>query len=233
MPSMRAGLLSVAVVLLGCDPVGPAHRPPGALDACRSATLAPETSISSYVERLNQLPAAGPSCLLASLARPLDVVATTSITSAQPALNRQSPRLFLLNGHVALSFVPAGDGAHLVEFGQWMTATRTLKGEVELPRTAELALDAPLTRVRFGTPATTCGLCHREEAADPSSTGYSSLAFRPSPRTLVPLAELTAEHERCTREEDASERCLMFHALFDFGAVRAGAFDAQVTTFTD
>lgn len=229
-----AALLFTLISCAACGPPEPAHQPPLALKTCSTTNAPAPATISALVERLNLLPPEGPSCLLASLPRPLDVVATTSITSAQPAMNRQSPRFFLIDREVAISFVPAGDGAHLVEFGEWVSPTRTLKGELELPRTDALALDAPFTRVRFGAPATTCGLCHREEAPHDSITGgFVSLAFRPSPKSLVPLAELRQAHDDCTREGDESERCTMFHALFDFGVVRTASFDGSVALFAE
>ncbi|MFT3708201.1 MAG: hypothetical protein QM817_11160 [Archangium sp.] len=220
-------------VLSGCG-LEPAHRPPASLSTCTSPTLAPTTSITSLTERINQLPPSSPVCLLASLPRPLQLVASSSITSAQPAPSRDTPRLFLIGGDVALSFVPGGDGVHLVEFGQWMSKTRTLKGELELPRADDgFALDAPLTRVRFNASMTTCGLCHRDEQLDSNTGGYTSLAFRPARETLVNFADVVREHELCTRTEDASERCLYFHALFDFGEVKAGTFDAEVSLFSE
>lgn len=225
-------MLISLLVLSGCEGVGPAHSAPAVLSTCRPST--PLLTISGAVERANALPVSSPSCFLASLARPLDVVASTSITSAQPAVGRESPRLFLIDRALAISFVPAGDGAPLVEFGEWVTPTRTLKAELALPLTAPLTADEPFTRVHFGATGTSCGLCHREEAPHPSIPGaYVSLAFRPSTRTLVPFSELTAAHDACTRDEDASERCLMFHALFDFGVVRPGAFSAEVPLFTE
>lgn len=227
--SMR--FLGLCVVLAACGPDGPAHRPPAELNGCSSSSLSPATTITSLTERVNQLPPSEPSCLLASLPRPIQLVASSSITSAQPATSPQSPRLFLIGAEVAISFVPDGDGAHLVEFGQWTSPTRTLKGELELPRAEAFALDAAFTRTRFSPSVSSCGLCHREEEADAATGGSTSIAFRPLPQTLVPLTTLAREHEKCTRAEDRSTRCVMFHALFDFGEVRSGAFDAEVALF--
>ena len=224
--------LCLALALTACD-ASERHQPPEALRACRQLPGG-EATIVETVERLNALPTSSPSCFLASLKRPLDVMATSSITSAQPAVTRKSPRLFTLSDTLVLSFVPEGDGAHLVEFGQWVSARSTLKAEVELPLAEPLTPEAPFTRVLFGTSGTSCGLCHREEVAHPTPSGsFVSLAFKPVPRSLVGLTELRTLHESCTREEDASERCAMFHALFDFGEVREGAFSSEVATFSD
>ena len=230
---MRLGLISL-LLLTACEPPGPSHFASPELRACAAMNDGRLTTISAAVARVNTLPPSSPACFLASLTRPLSVVASTSITSAQPAVSRESPRLFLLDAALAISLVPEGDGAHLVEFSEWLTPTRTLKGELVLPRTGTLGDDAPYTHLRFNSPATTCGLCHREETPHPTIPGaHVSLAFRPSPRTLVPLSELLAAHEQCTRDEDPSERCAMFHALFDFGVVRAGAFSTDVALFAE
>lgn len=196
---MRCASVGFVVVLAACGPDGPAHRPPAELGGCTNASLSPPATITTLTERVNQLPAAEPPCLLASLPRPLKVVASSSITSAQPAPDRTSPRLFLVEREVAISFVPEGDGAHLVEFGQWTSPIRTLKGELELPRTDAFALDAAFTRTRFSATVTSCGLCHREEEADAATGGSTSLAFRPLPQTIVPFTVLAQEHEKCRR----------------------------------
>jgi hypothetical protein len=228
---VRVVWLGSLLVCFGCGPPEPSHRAPAELSDCSVAALSPPRSIAALTERVNQLPPGEPACLLASLPRPLNLVASSSITSAQPAPDRTSPRLFLIGGDVALSFVPAGDGAHLVEFGEWRSKTRTLKGELELPRSDAFALDAALTRVRLSAATTSCGLCHREEQLDADTGGYTSLAFRPARETLIPFADVQREHELCTRAEDSGARCLVFHALFDFGEVRPGAFDAEVSLF--
>lgn len=231
------GVLSV--LLFACPGPGPTPTPDAgghvseALKAC-AAVQVPErvTTIAAAVTRLNALPAPGtPSCFVAGLQRPLDLVASTSVLSAQPAVGRQNPRIFVLAPALVISVVPSGDGAPLVEFAQWMTPTRTLKGEVELPLTAPLTEDAPYTRVHSTFGVTSCGLCHRNEVQHPTiDGGFVSDAFRPEPNTLVPLTELSAMHAACT-EEDLSERCTLFHALFDFGVVRQGAFSNAVDLF--
>ena len=164
-------------------------------------------------------------------ARPLELVATTSVVSAQPAAGRTSPRIFILQPELALSVVPDGAGVTLLELSEWMTPTRTLKGEVELPLTAPLTADAPFTRVHSSFSVTSCGLCHRNEAPHPSiDGGFISDAYRPEPNSLVPLTELSAQHAGCT-DDDLGERCSLFHALFDFGTVRQGAFASDLELF--
>lgn len=191
--------------------------------------------MAATVERLNALPAPvdGP-CFVASLPRPLSLVATTGVASAQPAVSRASPRIFFLLPGLVASVVPEGDGSKLLELGEWVTTTRTLKGEIALPVTAPLTADAPYQHVLYGMPATstTCGLCHRTEAPHDTIAGaYVSVAFQPQRGTTVPASELSAAHEACVTAHDEAGRCAMFHALFDFGVVKDGAFAREVETF--
>ncbi len=190
------------------------------------------TTIAAAVTQLNALPRpVTVACFIAGLARPLELVASTSVFSAQPAEGSQNPRIFVLLPGLVVSVAPTGDGAKLLEFSQWMTETRTLKAEVQLPLEAELSAEAPYTRTHSSFGVTSCGLCHRNEAAHPTiDGGFVSDAYRPEGYSLVPLAELSALHAACT-EDDVSERCALFHALFDFGVVRQGAFSNKVELF--
>ena len=208
------------------------HAVSATLRACaeRSATV---STISAFVNQVNVLPMpVTVPCAVASLKRPLDVVATNSITSAQPAVGSRNPRIFVLAPGLAISVVPEGMGAPLIELGEWLTATRTEKGELLFPVTEPLTPRLPRSRVLFTGSSTTCGLCHNAEQYDAEGDGrFVSDAFRPRDETLVPLSLLIAEHEACSSSPDAGERCQLYHALFDFGLVRASAFDARVNIF--
>lgn len=206
---------------------------PTALQACAAAGGS-VGSIEEAVVRLNSLPRpVDVPCFVASLPRPFSIVATTAITSAQPAAGKENPRVFLLLPGIALSVVPSGAGAKLVEFGQWMTSTRTLKGELELPITSTLEADAPFKHVLFGSPATSCALCHPDEEPHPTiPNAYVTVAFKPLRQTLVQFSALEALHQACVEADDPSERCALFHAIFDFGDVKAGAFAAEVATIS-
>lgn len=212
-------------------PVDAGNHASAALNACASVR-GRVTTITAATERLNALPPpVTPACFVASLSRPIDLVATTSIFSAQPAASRESPRIFVMVPALVTSVVPEGEGAHLLEFAQWMTPTRTLKAEVELPLLSPLSAEAPYTRVHSNHGVTSCGLCHRAEEPHPTiDGGFISDAFRPDPASLVPVSELRAQHAACV-DGDESERCALFHALFDFGEVRQGAFSNEVDLF--
>jgi hypothetical protein len=216
----------------GADGGGPTHRAPAALQTC-AASPGAVSSISQTLARLNALPKpVSGACFVASLQRPLSVVATSSVLSLQPAVSRETPRLFVLSGQVVLSVVPGGDAGQLLELAEWVTPLRTLKGEVELPVAATLAASAPYARIKVSANATTCGVCHRQEAPSATVTdGFDSAAFRPAPGELVPVTELAGHHDRCVDAGTVSERCDWFHAFFDFGEVRQGAFGNNVELF--
>lgn len=236
---MNRGAVLTSLLALSCagsptsqEDAGTPHAS-DALKACAALrTPAEVATIFSAVERLNAMPAPrNPACFVAGLPRPVDAVATISVLSAQPAAGRESPRVFLLLPGLVVSVVPDGDGASLVEFAEWTSSTRTLKGELKFPMPdAGFAPDAALTRVHSSFGVTTCGLCHRNEVPHPTiDGGFVSDAFRPDPGTLVPLHEVAAQHTACG--EDAGPRCEMLHALFDFGPVRQGAFADEVDLF--
>lgn len=231
----RVSWRALAVLLLpSCAPpmpAPPAHEASAALKACAAAGRR-VTSVERALESLDALPhpVDGP-CFVASLPRPLKVVASASVVSAQPALNRESPRLFLLLDGVVATVVPEGDGAAVLEFGQWTTATRTIKAEVALPVLDALPADAAHRHVlnSRGT-GTTCGLCHTSEREERPGV-FSSTAYRPQRRDEVAVSALVTLHERCVRDGDEAGACAMLHALFDFGAVAQAAFDPALETF--
>ncbi|MEW5740030.1 MAG: hypothetical protein AB1938_13945 [Myxococcota bacterium] len=235
---IRGAVLLTALCVAGCAGSTPPAEDAGShaglhLNACAALRSAGDVgTIFAAVERLNSLPPpVTPACFTASLPRPVDAVATMSLLSAQPAAGRESPRVFLLLPGLVVSVVPDGDGASLLEFAEWTSTTRTLKGELKFPLPpGGVPLDAPLTRVHSNLGVTTCGLCHRNETPHPTiDGGFVSDAFRPDPGTLVPISEVAAQHTACG--EDAGPRCEVLHALFDFGPVRQGKFSDEVDLF--
>jgi hypothetical protein len=210
---------------------GPDHTPSAELTRCASRR-AEVASIADVVARLNALAPVDAPCFVASLPRPLAVTATHDVTSAQPAASKASPRLFFLLPTIVISAVPEGEGGKLLELGEWVTPTRTIKGEIAVPVAAPLASDAPYKKVLQGQFATVCGVCHHGESAHPTiPDAFVSVAFKPRRAALVTVAELEAHHRACVRAADQSARCEMFHAIFDFGPVTQGAFADEVETF--
>jgi hypothetical protein len=208
------------------------HVVPASLDRCAKQQRAID-GIVEAVSHLNGLTPAGGPCFVASLPRPLAVVATSGTISAQPAEGPRSPRLFFLLPKLVVGAVPSGRGSALLEFGEWVTKTRTLKGEIALPVTAALPTDAAFAHVRLPNgEESVCRTCHRNEEPHGTIAGaYVSEAFKPEPGTFVPLDKLANLHDECSQAQDTSDRCAMFHALFDFGDVKGGEFEPEVGTF--
>jgi hypothetical protein len=224
----------VAIGLLGCSAQqAPDHAPSARLQACAASPGAVPT-IAAAVDRLNTLPD-GPdaACFVASVPRPLQLVATDNVVSAQPAVGDRSPRIFLMMPGLVVSVAPEGDGSKLLEFGQWTTPTRTLKGELAVPVTKHLESSAPFQHALWTPSSTTCSFCHSGEQPWPGTAdAYDSVAYRPREEDkLVNVDDLSALHADCARTGDPSARCQLFHALFDFGDVQDGAFAGEVATF--
>ncbi len=167
-------------------------------------------------------------CLVASLPRPLSVVATDSDFSVQPAVGRESPRVFIMDEGLVLSSAMAGEGRELLEFGEWRSGSQTLKGELEFPLSQELELADMY--VRTEAVSTRCAACHRNEEPSQELPGYFSDAIRPVPESIVSLEELVAARESCDWNADAA-RCEMLAALLDFGTVEEGSFASSLPTF--
>jgi hypothetical protein len=188
-------------------------------------------SIADAVTRLNAIAAKGGdgACFIATLPRPLAVVATLNTASAQPAGGSSAPRMFFMLPKVVVTAVPDGSGSEVLEFGQWTGTTSTIKGEVHLPVTAPLAADAPFQRILQGTDRTVCATCHGREERHPTiAKAFISDALRP--RNEVTLTELEELHRLCVSSGVESTRCDFIHALFDFGEITQGAFSPVVAT---
>jgi hypothetical protein len=217
-------------------PVASAEPPPPEIARCQApegVSNAPR-SILQAINLVNALPKPVTlSCFLESLARPMLAYATEGIISAQPAVGARSPRVFLYYDPLILSVAPDGAGRHLVEFGELVSPTRSLKGEIEFPVEAELAPEAAFERLMFTDERTVCSICHAEEETTPllDFTGaYVSRALRPSPDERVPLANVAIEAQLCDPELEP-ERCATLHALFDGGDVLEWDFPDEMLTF--
>lgn len=199
------------------------HRASAELLRCAIGRKEP-TSIPDQITRINALvPADGP-CIVASLPRPISIVATRSRESAQPAGGDDSPRLFFVLPKLVVAAVPSGQGSHVIELGERASSTRSVKGELEIPVTAALPADAAFTRVlnRQGI-ATSCGTCHGTERSTSTPKAFVSDVIQPRLDMDVPVEQLSAMHDRCVTDADPSDRCAMLHAVFDVGVVKQGS----------
>jgi hypothetical protein len=214
--------------------VTPADATVPAADAGRYARCAADRaseprSIAEVVDRLNALPEPTIHCLLASLPRPLSLVASVGVTSLQPAAGADSPRIFIMLEKLTLSVVPTGDGADQLEFGEWFDERNTIKAELRFPLARPVAQELPYhDLVSEGQTVSSCGFCHRNEQAHPSIDGaFVSDALRPAPLNELALDDLRAIRIGCELAE--GPHCEMLRALFDYGEVQPGAFDRGLT----
>ncbi|HEY3254060.1 MAG TPA: hypothetical protein VGJ91_08940, partial [Polyangiaceae bacterium] len=172
-------------------------------------------------------------CFLESLARPLEIHATMSLLSLQPAQGTRSPRIFLFQGSTLLSIVPEGDGAALLEFGEQRPEFRSLKAELVFPVATELEPSAPFVHVQPAPQLTSCGGCHAAELPESEISGvrtFVSQSLRPRSRDQVSAAALDHELEICDRALEP-QRCAMLDGLLGWGQVTDRAFPVDMPTF--
>lgn len=256
MPRMckRASRVSLGalVVWSACGPApaperaapaaAPAAAPEGAAspaDArrCKPApgTTGSPSTIEEAVALANGLPfPVTAECFIEALDRPLRLEATSSRESLQRAEGERSPRVFIWGADsLVISVVLDGPARDLIEFGHFVGPRRTIKGELEFPLTAPVSTAAALDRVRNPEypRITRCFVCHDREEDEPGVPGgRSSLALRPRASTLVDVATLRAELERCDAGTEPA-RCRWLAALFTHGPVERRAFDADLPVF--
>lgn len=197
------------------------------------ATGSPGT-IVEVVELINSLPMPVTiPCLLQSLDRPIALVATSSVISAQPANGQDNPRLFLLGDGISLSVVPSGDSSHLLELGELVSNTRSVKGELAFPVTEPLPLTAPFEHIERVSGGTVCYVCHSSETAAesyPVEGAFESTAYRPVPRLEINFDYVEYQYTVCDFAAEP-DRCAFFAALFDQGQVSRGEFPQDMPTF--
>lgn len=217
--------LILIIVAVGCASEAKSDRS----EECEGE--ATPSTIAEMVTHLNSLPLpVDLPCLLSSLGRPLHVELTDNPISAQPADGPDSPRVFVFNGALTLSLVPSGPGSGVVEFGEDVGQSLSLKGEIEIPITETLSLDAPFTRIEHDDYGTVCAVCHIDQEPHLSG-GMASVAIRPTVRSLVPVADLRAVANACA-PDTRHGRCGVLVALFD-GAVEHHPFSIELPTIFD
>jgi hypothetical protein len=191
-------------------------------------------SIADAVAWINALPKPlSLACYLETLPRPLELYASESVFSAQPAVGRRSPRMFLFADALIMTIAADGAGSHLLEFGERRSDTKSLKGEIAFPVMAELEPAAPFEHLIIDDRFTSCALCHAEEEPDPETSftrAFLSRALRPVPAERVSLDELRAEAVDCDAVAEP-ERCAMLVALFGQGNVVDAEFPTDLVTF--
>jgi hypothetical protein len=231
--------LSFLFILAGASACGDGARKADgeALQGCSAPTgMGSPSTIPEAIQLINVL--AGPvsvPCLVQALDRPLAINATSGLVSAQPAVDEQSPRVFIFLDGLILSIVPAGRGRDLLELGQYFGTQESLKGELNMPVEPPIEETLPYDHLRYNDQVTICGLCHLEERPAPEvdhPNAYISRAFQLVEDELVSLEALRGEHETCDADADP-ERCAILSALFDYGPVEHQDFPEEMLTIYD
>lgn len=225
--SRRGGASLIAAGLLGCTGSPPSD------DDLSCPTIERPQDIEGVVQAIGALPLPLElPCFLSALPRPLSIVATDDIFSAQPAVGASSPRIFILTPGLSMSVVPEGIGRPLLELGQPTEPGQSLKAELHFPITEPVSSDDPFTRIQYpDQQGTSCGVCHGLEE-DLGEGRFASRALRPDPATLVGVERLIAEASGCDQEHQP-DRCAMLGALFLSGLVEQGAFPEHYDTIYD
>ena len=197
--------------------------------ACQPIAALPAIdSLENLVAAINALPRPTPlHCLIANLPRPLAVQAGNSVASAQPSGGPEDPRIFVKVKNIILGIVPDGVAKNTLEVGEVLTGDQAIRAEFVFPVTIEtLSARAGLDHIKFGG-GTTCGLCHKDEkAADTlaGSTTYQSNVLRFAAIERVPVELLRQQANACRSRSDSTDRCLVYKALFEGGAVTSTEF---------
>ncbi len=242
---MRATLWRVLPTALGLATAcgSPAPEPEAVVEPavdnrrCKpgpGATGSPR-SIEEAVALTNTLPfPVTAECLVEALDRPLRIEASNSQLSVQPAAGDGSPRVFLwTDDRLVMTIAVDGEGRDLVEFGEFVTPRRTIKGELKFPLTEPATLAGALSRVRNPDypNITSCFVCHDRERDEPAIPGArSSLALRPKPSTLITVEALQGERAACDAQQEPA-RCRWLEAIFAHGAVEHRPFDPALRLF--
>jgi hypothetical protein len=215
---------------------GAMPAPPSGPVRCEPAdgTTGSPTTIAETVDLINGLPRPVTiACFLQSLDRPLKIIATNSVISAQPAHGVDSPRIFLLLPGLSLSVVPDGKSRDLLEFGELVGAKRSIKGELHFPIEDTLTYASPFEGILRTTGGTICATCHATEEAVPYhgvDFAYESVAYRISQNFEVAFAHVESQYASCDAAVQPV-RCANLAALFDQGEVSRGDFPADMPVF--
>ena len=189
-----------------------------------SAELRNPKSIDQAISLINALPKPLTiDCFISALQKPLSTYAVNNQFSAQPAVDVDNPRIFVINGNFLMSFAPAGIGAKLLEMSEVVSVASSVKGEVVFPVMANLPVDAPYSHIisTIGG-GTSCRGCHSGETSYPlisSGPAYESGYVKPDPLKKISLVYMQYQSRRCGSSTDS--RCKMLRAIFQDNTIDA------------
>lgn len=201
--------------------------------SAQAKALSDPQSIDEFVAFINALPMPVQlDCFVASLKRPLNINATSSTSSAQPAAGSGSPRIFIFKGDLVISIVPSGMGAAVIELSELTSTTTSIKAEIPMPVTRALSASDPYNTI-LRVNRTTCIGCHETETQVSSVNGvavFESEAFKPDANRKISINNLNQELYSCQLYKDKTQRCLVIEALMMNGIVQWQDFPGSMPT---
>ena len=185
------------------------------------------TTISQVVNLINVLPKPlSLDCFIRAIKRPLNVFATNSPASVQPAFDADNPRIFIIRQKLILAVVPKGAGKYLLEMSQATTATSSIKAELQFPIQGEISNDAPFSRILEGSYGTSCRICHSNEGlatGTGNSFSYQSNILMPLSASQVSSDYMKAQAMFCNSNFD-KYRCQIIRSIFIDGQAKDTQF---------
>jgi hypothetical protein len=103
-------------------------------------------------------------CFIESLEHPLKIQASSSQLSSQPAINAESPRIFIYFGNLTLTIVASDNSDTTIEFGERSAYQMAIRGEIAFPVLNALPTSDAYTTIR-NAGGTRCAFCHDSERA--------------------------------------------------------------------
>ncbi len=167
-------------------------------------------------------------CFLEAIPRPLEISATASQQSVQPANGRENPRIFLFSNSLVMAFATFGKDhdTNALELSQ-MTGPVSVKGEVSFPVMTDITATDIYQSIRLisGGPGTRCAQCHGQENPAPSpfpANTFTTNIRKPPSGLDVSIEALNDELELCGDSQD--ERCRRIRAALSHGDIWSRIF---------
>lgn len=208
------------------------YQNPEVTFSCSYAHLSDEQrtprTISEAVDLINLLPKPLElPCFLRALKRPFKINLTDSKLSAQPAFDRQSPRVFIFIDDFIMSVTVDGNASNLLEFGEKTSGQNALRGEIAFPLQDDISHDLPFENIyRPISGVTSCSGCHKNEQAEGS--GFSNQILKPQRK--IAWDDFDYERYLCQVNNDNAGRCRMIRALMAYGETIDFDFPQQYPT---
>ena len=184
-----------------------------------SASLKNAENFVDLVNLINSLPKPlTVECLLSNYDAPLDLHATDSQFSAQPAEGPGSPRVFIFKNNFILSVVPTNNAQPIMEFSLVTGPNQSVKGELEFPIVSNIDPEDPFLRIKStfnNVVGTNCRFCHGLETPYGANGFYSSI-IAPDPLKKVSGSLMTQELKNCDPKTEP-QRCRILKVLYDRG----------------